>query len=224
MKINCPAHEDRTPSLHVYEDGGFCFVCGYRCSLEELDVDPEIVRKEPTDVGAEIQRINSLPRRGIRGLELPVDSSGFYIVWPGMDFYKKRWFRGDVRYTGPRGIRPPLFTYPGSDKSVLIIVEGEMNAMSLKQAFPDTTATIASPGSASELLRHLYDYLNYSYTYAIVDYDPAGVVNGVALKDELLRRGKRVELITLKQDFNDVLVSRGVNGVKEVCQKEGLEM
>jgi DNA primase len=28
-KINCPFHEDRTPSLHVYDDGGWkCFSCG----------------------------------------------------------------------------------------------------------------------------------------------------------------------------------------------------
>lgn len=28
-KINCPFHEDKTPSLHVYDDGGWhCFSCG----------------------------------------------------------------------------------------------------------------------------------------------------------------------------------------------------
>jgi hypothetical protein len=26
-KIHCPFHDDRTPSLHVYEDGWFCFGC-----------------------------------------------------------------------------------------------------------------------------------------------------------------------------------------------------
>jgi len=28
-KVVCPFHDDRNPSLHVYEDGGFkCFGCG----------------------------------------------------------------------------------------------------------------------------------------------------------------------------------------------------
>lgn len=28
-KIHCPLHEDRTPSMHIYDDGGFkCFSCG----------------------------------------------------------------------------------------------------------------------------------------------------------------------------------------------------
>ena len=27
-KTLCPYHDDHSPSLHVYEDGFFCFVCG----------------------------------------------------------------------------------------------------------------------------------------------------------------------------------------------------
>ena len=27
-KTLCPYHDDHSPSLHVYEDGCFCFVCG----------------------------------------------------------------------------------------------------------------------------------------------------------------------------------------------------
>lgn len=31
-KILCPFHDDHTPSLHVYEDGLYCFVCGAQAS------------------------------------------------------------------------------------------------------------------------------------------------------------------------------------------------
>jgi DNA primase len=38
-KVHCPFHDDRTPSLHVYEEperGWFCFGCGVGGSIYDL--------------------------------------------------------------------------------------------------------------------------------------------------------------------------------------------
>lgn len=226
MKQLCPAHQDSTPSLEVYPDGAYCFVCGYSCSLDQINVDPAKVYREPTDVPAEIARIQGLPRTEIRGLQLPYDDTGYYIVWPDNSFYKKRWFRGDTRYTGPRGVRPPMFLYPGEHKKQVVVVEGEINAMSLKLAYPNTKTCIVSPGSITNTVKpELHNYcLEFDSTYAIVDYDAAGVVYGKEFKYQLLQKGKRVDLIPLKQDFNDILITRGILGIKEIIEKENLAL
>lgn len=226
IKILCPSHQDTNPSLEIYSDGCFCFVCGYTCSLDEINVDPAKVYREPTNVPAEIARIQGLPRTEIRGLQLPYDDTGYYIVWPDKSFYKKRWFRGDTRYTGPRGVKPPLFLYPGEHREKVVVVEGEINAMSLQLAYPNTKVTIVSPGSVTNIVKpELHNYcLKCDSTYAIVDYDPAGVIYGMEFKNQLLKKGKRVELIPLKQDLNDVLITRGVSGIKEVIEKQDVAM
>jgi len=47
-KVSCPFHEDRTPSLHVYETpagGWYCFGCGRGTSV--YDLAAAIWRLEP---------------------------------------------------------------------------------------------------------------------------------------------------------------------------------
>lgn len=229
MKIHClnPAHTDDTPSMEIYSNGGHCFVCGYNSSLEEVTNEvpieefEKIKKKEPENIEDKIRDIQSLTKRNIRGLNFHTDNFGYYLVWPDKTYYKKRLFSGTPRYIGPSGHRSPLLRL-GSDSKVLAIVEGEINALSLQEALKDYRVTIVSPGSANELLRHMNEYLTIGAILAIVfvDRDPAGVVNGLELKRELLKHGKRVVLVALERDFNQILQEDGIKAVQEIFKKE----
>lgn len=219
MRINCtsPAHTDDVPSMAIYEDGGFCHACGY---LDRSIANTDAPKREQENIGDKLEYIRSLPRKEIRGLQLPYDSSGYFIVWPDNSYYKKRLWDGPSRYMGPAGHKPSLLRFSGLGSS-LVIVEGELNAMSLRFNYK---SNIVSPGSATNIMNYLQDYLLYGPNIAIVvDRDPIGVVMGLELKRELQKRGKRVSLIAVKQDLNDVLQHEGIEGIKK-WQKENLEM
>jgi hypothetical protein len=217
VKIRClnPKHTDDTPSMHVYPERAFCFSCGYSVPSEEVASVEEIrkLNKEPTDVKNVLQYISSLPVRKIRGLYFPYDDRGFYVEWPCNTFYKKRLFEGNSRYIGPRGTRPPLYVHKQCPHD-LVIVEGEINARSLYSS-KATTSSIASPGSATEMLRHLDKYLTYNTIHAIiVDKDIPGVINGLKLKDELIKRGKKPILIAMEKDLNQIYEEEGDEAIK----------
>lgn len=231
MKINCtsPNHKDETPSMHVYSDGAWCFVCGFKCSLEELEKEyaeeiKNINKKEPENIEEKMRYISTLSKRKIRGLDLPVDDSGYYICWPDKNHYKLRRFDDRPRYVGPRGSKAPIFCirskYTCRTIKTGVIVEGELNALSLELAFRDHRFHIVSPGSVNEMSRHFEFYLQFSKIYIIVDRDAAGVVNGLKLKDDLRKKGKSVTLIALEEDFNDMLQRNGTEEIKKQLKKE----
>lgn len=216
MKINCvnPNHIDEVPSMHVYPERAFCFSCGYSVPSEEVASPQELksLQKEPTDVQTVLKYIQNLPVARIRGLFFPFDSTGYYVVWPTNDFYKKRLASGKSRYIGPRGHKPPLYIYRDSP-SKLVITEGEINARTL-YATRATTASVCSPGSATELLRHLISYLTYDQITIIVDKDIPGVVNGLKLKDKLISLGKTPKLIAMEKDLNQMYEEEGNEAIK----------
>jgi DNA polymerase len=48
-KINCPFHDDRTPSCHLYADGHFhCFGCGAHGSIADLELDDDTLAQLKT--------------------------------------------------------------------------------------------------------------------------------------------------------------------------------
>lgn len=225
MKIRClnPKHIDSNPSMKVYPEIAYCFSCGYSVpSIEVLSGEDLIkLKKEPENVQETIDYIRECPVRVIRGLQLPVDNTGYFITWPSLDFYKKRLFKGPRRYIGPRGRRAPLFEITGVSKDSAIVVEGELNALSLSivtQRYP-----ILSPGSATEFLRYLPKYLTFDKIWIIVDRDKPGVIAGLKLKAELLKRNKKVYLVACEKDINQILQDQGTKGV-QAWVKENLEM
>jgi len=233
MKVRCcnPAHTDDTPSMHVYPEIAYCFVCGFTCDSKDV-MDEEdykkIKVKEKDNIEEKIKEIEKLPKRVIRGLLLPYDESNgsYYIVWPDKTFYKKRVSSDSrSRYMGPRGHKPPLFRCRSDNSTkqvnrVCIVMEGEINALSLDIAIRGYPVDIVSPGSCNSLLDHTPTYLQYNHTIIIVDKDPPGVYNGYRLKETLMDAGKSVTLIALDQDFNDLLQQGGPELVKQVFMKE----
>lgn len=212
-KILCPYHEDTNPSMHVYEKYAHCFVCGARMAITKSgDIKDRALVRE--DIAKSLLNILLLPKTTIRGLELYSDRDGYYLLWPRGNYYKKRLWKGKSRYIGPKGHTPPLMSFDIPYQDRLVIVEGELNAMSLNLC--GIKAVICSPGSATNLMRYIKDYLRYSEVCVIVDYDEPGVANGALLRDELLKHGKRVQLIAMEdRDLNDILQEEGKEGVRK---------
>lgn len=223
MKIICtnPKHNDTTPSMEVYDDGGFCFVCRFLDRTARYP-ENEVKQKTRENISETIAYIETLPRKIIRGLALPYDYSGYYLVWPDKSYYKKRLFRPAVeskKYYMPKGHKPKLLKLPGKGTRV-VVCEGEFNAISLAVVYD---GVIVSPGSANNLLRFLPEYLMYVDVVVIIDKDPAGVANGIELKKQLLRNNRNTKLLALEKDLNQILQDEGVGALK-AWSKENLEM
>ncbi len=214
MKIICKFHDDQNASMEVYDNEtetvGFCYVCSARVVL---DGKPSGRRRKPTDLPSELNRINNLPHEVIRGFNMPLDDLGFYLLWPSRDFYKRRNFHDNPRYTAPRGIKAPLYKFQGTTKTC-IIVEGELNARSLYESL-NTKDTVMSPGSVANLSSCLKVAQLYDNIVLVVDHDPAGIVYGTTLKNKLLSLGKRCILITCPVDYNELYCTKGPEAVRQ---------
>jgi DNA primase len=223
-KIHClnPEHRDKNPSMEVYPDGVYCWVCGYNSDLSKVPTELIGVtieelkhKKEKENIQEKFAYIDSLDKRKIRGLDLPADSSGYYVCWPDRKYYKLRRYDDRPRYVGPRGHRPGLFRIePEHVSKSLVITEGELNSLSLQKAIPDHRFCIVSPGSATELSRHIDYYSKFSSVCIIVDKDAPGVYYGLELRKKLLGNNRRVILEAVEKDFNQILQDSGPEAVK----------
>lgn len=238
-KINCPFHDDKTASLAVYSDHYYCYGCSKHGSLGDLGVpvssaSPRFLRTRgypPEDINKSLKRILALPKKAIRGFELPYDDTGYYIVYPNANYYTKRLWeppKPSDKYRGPAGHKKPLMVCSPHDpmSDSLMVVEGQLNAMTAALFTPN----VVSPGAASDLNRP--DFVNYYLQYinirVIVDKDAAGVVSGIALRDTLLYKGKQVVLHAVETDFNDLYVAKGKEAVQSeisraICVSSGVQ-
>lgn len=217
QKINCPFHQDDTPSLAIYPTHYVCYGCGARGSHAELEKEHPIPKGQPftrskviykaEDLAASIAKIKALPTKRIRGHQLPYDNQGYYLVYPGNGYYLKRLFdapKGVSKYRYPYGQRNRLYWAQKTDSKTLYVVEGQFNALSLSLLVPN--ADIVSPGSCTELIRPEYvkTYLQYKTVHVIVDKDAAGVVAGIQLKETLTKAGILATLTALEKDINRI--------------------
>lgn len=227
MKIRCPAgtHEDNTPSCKVYPDGsGFCFSCStYFKEIENADSNVNIPLVISEDLESKGQYIRALPTMQHRGLLFHYDSNGYYVLFPGTSYYKCRLWAPSTasnKYLSPKGHKKPVFYIP-SFNSKLIIVEGEINALSLSQ-IPSLGYDILSPGgvgsfSDSQMKASINIFSDYKRVLILVDNDESGVglVAAIGLKQLILPKVPDIVIQLMDQDCNEILVERGVYGLKE---------
>lgn len=223
-KILCPAHEEKTPSLVLYPNGNaHCFGCGYHTSAESLGVKLEDI-PEPyvEDLEKAVTYIRGLPKQNIRGLQLPADPSSYYVLWPDASYYKRRFFdvkEGAPKYVGASGhVKAPFDLTEGKSTKSLIIVEGEINALSLVEAMPDQA--VISPGGSGDFYskvneKYLPTYLKYENILLVVDHDAAGAIAGIKLKSKLAQYTTRVKISLWKDDSNSLLEKHGKEALKE---------
>lgn len=151
--ILCPFHKEGTPSLALYGDGYKCFGCGKYGPLSDITGvelgDLNQLPEPAEDLESAYKYIDSLPTRAIRGLTFPADEDGYFITWADKSFYKKRLFGASkAKYRNPRGHKQPVLWVRSEGNQSLVIVEGEINALSVARAVGEVD--VLSPGSASQ--------------------------------------------------------------------------
>lgn len=219
-KIVCPnpEHEETTPSCAVYDDGsGYCFGClSYFKILDEEVQSKSMTPKIRDDLEGKLKEISTYATMTYRGLDFPYNAEGYYIVWPNKDYYKcRRWMQteGQAKYSNPRGHAQPMFFLESPKKSSkLIVVEGEINALSIRSSIEDYD--IVSPGGVSNFnikkLREGNIPLNaYSSVIIFADGDVVGFKAAISLKQELQEFINDVVIHLLENDMNEILTKGG---------------
>jgi hypothetical protein len=228
----CPRHREATPSVVLYGDRGYCFGCSQNIPLEEIGVSAEEATREAEyveDIGATLAYVDTLPRKEIRGFQLPFNERGYYLVYPCRTYYKFRVLGAEkgAKYRGPAGHKKPPFEVVTGHHSRLVLVEGEFNALSLATVEPE--CDIVSPGGAGDFYSKGADkhYLTYSKRYEtiylVVDNDAAGAQAAIEAKSKLMALGcsdVRINLVT--KDFNDVHTQDGKQTLEAEAQRMGL--
>jgi hypothetical protein len=218
MKVLCPRHFEKTPSCELYPNGwAHCFSCNANFKYADIP-DAEVVEPEPEDLEASLAYIEALPLKAIRGLEFPADRKGYYLIWPDRSYYKLRFFEGTPKYIGAKGHERGLFMARWGLDAPLVLIEGEINALSVAKACPDLN--VISPGSASDfserrLKQGLRYIVNYSKILLVADRDGPGaeaVINGMSV---LSNRVQGVKGHLMSPDANETLVSGGCEKLKE---------
>lgn len=230
-RIICPWHQENTASLVLYKDAWRCFgACNKAYTLEEVEKKTgekvegydEEEDDDKEDLSERFKYIEALPKRAVRGLQLPSDNRGYFIVWPDFSFYKYRLYdpgKGS-KYLGPRGRRPPNFWARKTGKT-LVLVEGEINALSVAQAMPEWA--VMSPGSATmfnseNLSKSLSILTQYDNMIVVLDDDAAGIKGLIEAKAFLLYRFPFVQYLLIKPDANEILCNEGSAGLRKRLQ------
>lgn len=227
-KVICPNpdHKERTPSCAVYEDqSAYCFGCG--SYFKTLSVPG--ISKRPTeveDLTKTLAYIDSLPTIALRGLQFPYDAKGYYIVWPSRAYYKRRhWSTSSsgAKYIGATGHNKPLFFISSFNGSrTLIIVEGEINALSIAASYPPQQhlADILSPGGVGNFtdkstLSYLPQIIKYDSVLIIADSDRVGAEAAIKLKTLIIPYCQDIIIQLMEKDCNQILVEHGKETLKK---------
>lgn len=229
-KYFCPRRPEKTPSAHAYGDHFFCFGCGARGPVTELGLEPG-ERLEFTyveDLQSTLDYVGTLPRKEIRGFQLPYNERGYYLVYPNNDFYKFRIAGADSgnKYRGPSGHTKPPFVVSKGNGDHLVLTEGEFNALSF--AVLEASMAVVSPGGAGDFYsrgneRYLREYARYGRIDIVVDADAAGAQAAIETKARLITLGcPDVRIHLCEVDFNDVLVNRGKEALRDEVKRMGL--
>jgi 5S rRNA maturation endonuclease (ribonuclease M5) len=213
--IKCRWHNDDTPSMAIYETHGHCFGCQKRVPLSELGEEGHFEERDRyvEPIQETVAYIQGLPTKSIRGLSLPYDDVGYYILWPGGKYYIRRnWSDSKARYHSPAGHSKPLFVAkhlpaPAS----LIVVEGQLNAISIAES--GVKACVVSPGATGDFtkINNYPFYCVYSDVMLLLDNDGPGSIAGIELKAALLPMIKNVsiKLMPSNEDANEILQKYG---------------
>lgn len=230
-KIHCIDHEDRTPSLAVYADGsGFCFSCS-KYFKDIGDKRDAITVKPKEDIQERLTYIKSLPTISHRGLTFHYDNIGYFIVWPDSNPYYKcrKWLASDgcPKYANPVGITQPWFNAIRANSRSAIVVEGEINALSILSI--NDSISVFCPGSAGQFKLNkcgfpLQDFEKYDTIAVVADKDSAGTKAVISLKQELINYCPDVilKLLTKPYDYNEVLTANGAEALQKEINDLGL--
>jgi DNA primase len=230
----CPLHKESTPSAVVYDDRFWCFGCSKGGPIEQLGLSADELEEETERYVEDVKEtyasyIHRLPLVEHRGLSFPTDSTGYFITWPNDSYYKYRKTGLNVseggKYRGPTGVKkPPLIIPKNLHSDTVVVVEGEINALSL-DSIPHSYALI-SPGGCGDFygrnLDSYFDWLvSYKHILAVLDADKAGIKAAIEFKSRLLTYGHTSNKLSLwEKDANDILTTEGKEALDAKIKKE----
>lgn len=223
-KIHCPFHQEATASCVLYPDAYHCYGCGAHGPLSDLGLETKIPPKERYKENLVTRRIQieSLPTKTIRGFQFPFDDHGYYICWPDSPYFKQRLFNPapkESKYKNPAGHTQPPFWVRREGFRTVCISEGELNALSIAEAFPEWD--VCSPGSASDFKAEKTRsfLLTYCTTYCtvviVVDRDGAGTEAAIHAKGLLLRKVPIIPIVLMENDANQILCEAGKDTLRQ---------
>ncbi len=108
--------------------------------------------------------------------------------------------------------------------STLVLVEGELNALSVGEAFPEWD--VCSPGSASDFKkdatrRFLLTTVRYYRTLIIcTDYDGPGTEAAIHVKGILVGKIPNIHIALMKRDANEILIENGKEALRAEIERE----
>jgi len=220
-RVLCPYHEEKTPSLVIYGKRFICYGCGKRGLSSDLGYAnfEAHIPGDPEDLSKTTSYIVSLPKKHIRALWFHADSSGYYLMFPGTHYYKKRLYGGRVKYVSPSGHKKPLFVARESGDA-LVIVEGEINALSIASVCGNYA--VCSPGGVGHFKSPEYVnmYTQFDNVLIICDKDGPGALAAGALWGLLMGRGKEAKTLLMEKDANQVLVEDGENALEKAIREK----
>lgn len=233
QRIKCLWHQESTPSLIQYRNGWRCFgACQKTYSHEEVEsllgkeFDKEGLEfDDKEDIKESLEYIKTLPTKTIRSIPnlLEPPQGGFYVVWPDSTFYKYRQPYGkEPKYLGPKGHKPPLFWGLRKNSKSLFLIEGELNCLSLAQAFPESDH--CSPGSATmftskNLEQYLTQFVGYDTLTVVLDNDTSGIKALIETKALFLYKLPFTKYILMDEDANEILCKYGKERLREEVQR-----
>lgn len=227
-RIRCVFHEESTASLVIYPDGYRCYGCGAHGPLSDLGRKASAQQKERyvENVQEKLRYIDGLPKRTVRGFDLPADDTGYYLVWPDRSYFKLRLWNPsgkEPKYRNPSGHnQPPFWCRRGSSRT-LSLVEGEINALSVAEAMPEWD--VCSPGSASDFKKDksrsfLLTYCTpYCTVVIMADKDGAGTEAAIHTKGLLLGKVPHIPIVLMDTDANQVLCEQGKEALRAKIQE-----
>lgn len=207
-------------------DHWYCFgACQKRYTVDEVEnqlgLRPNIKEKRIENVEQTIKYINGLERKTIRGVpNIPYDNDFFYILGYLAPYYlKSRHERRDdePKYIGPTGVSRPIFKPLQNDGNPLIVVEGEMNVLSIGYSNPNYN--VISCGGVNGFQKHLDFYRKYDKIVLIADEDLAGLEATLLTRLDLLEMGKEVSIKLMKDDANTILIRDGKETLAKFIQE-----
>lgn len=233
IRVLCPFHIEQTPSCVIYGDRYKCFGCGKHGPISELPESKRPKHVERSSFGprfslasknrmlARLKEVHKLPCKLIRGFVLPYDEESYYLVYPSGKYFIQRFFEAShaTKYKAPSNVPKPLWIDNTDKKDLLLLVEGQLNAMVAKKLAPQYA--VCSPGGAADLMNKYYlqTFLQYKKVCIIIDKDAAGVMNASLLKRKLLERDVPVAVYAMEKDLNDYYTKEGEEKATKEIQK-----
>jgi hypothetical protein len=185
----------------------------------------EATPKPKEDLEKKFRYIESLPFTEVRNVALYVDDKGYYITWPNRAYYKHRLFNPGSfgKYLSPSGHAPPLFWARQDGNPTLVMVEGEINALSIAKACRGVD--VCSPGSSSlfkqdKLKPYLHLFEKYRTLDIVVDDDEAGIKALIEAKGFFKNKIPFINGIRMMPDANEVLIGQGTGALRRILQRE----